>query len=285
VADASHELRTPITAIRGFSELHRQGAVTGEKETAELIARIENESKRMGSLVEDLLLLARLDQAREMESKPVDINKVVVAKSTPTFATNDNVIIEEVKLLLPKKTSLNNLQNMVSMLSSDEFNTLEEAANFLNTEDEPIDISIEIEKIEDNEDPDSEDDDPENGLGLQSFVNKLKGGKNLRRRMRREMAKSKRKLANDMKIANPNAPANKKSELEALKAELATLKDNYNKNKEKLTATIALMVSNPLSTPVYAPLIALLKKQQKEIQNAISQKIKDIKKLDPGFRP
>jgi two-component system OmpR family sensor kinase len=77
VADASHELRTPITAIRGFSELHRQGAVSGEKETSELINRIENESKRMGSLVEDLLLLARLDQAREMESKPVDINKVV----------------------------------------------------------------------------------------------------------------------------------------------------------------------------------------------------------------
>ena len=77
VADASHELRTPITAIRGFSELHRQGAVTGEKETTELIGRIENESKRMGSLVEDLLLLARLDQAREMDSKPVDINKVV----------------------------------------------------------------------------------------------------------------------------------------------------------------------------------------------------------------
>ena len=77
VADASHELRTPITAIRGFSELHRQGAVTGEKETSELIGRIENESKRMGSLVEDLLLLARLDQAREMDSKPVDINKVV----------------------------------------------------------------------------------------------------------------------------------------------------------------------------------------------------------------
>ena len=76
VADASHELRTPITAIRGFSELHRQGAVTGEKETAELIGRIENESKRMGSLVEDLLLLARLDQSREMDTKPVDINTV-----------------------------------------------------------------------------------------------------------------------------------------------------------------------------------------------------------------
>jgi two-component system OmpR family sensor kinase len=114
VADASHELRTPITAIRGFSELHRQGAVTGEKETAELIARIENESKRMGSLVEDLLLLARLDQAREMDSKPVDINKVVedavisaraagpehpvdfISKSDEIFTLGDEVRIHQV---------------------------------------------------------------------------------------------------------------------------------------------------------------------------------------------
>jgi two-component system OmpR family sensor kinase len=77
VADASHELRTPLTAIRGFSELYRQGAVTGEEPTRELLGRIEGESKRMGSLVEDLLLLARLDQAREMESKPVDLQEVV----------------------------------------------------------------------------------------------------------------------------------------------------------------------------------------------------------------
>lgn len=77
VADASHELRTPITAIRGFSELYRQGAVTGEQPTKELIGRIEGESMRMGSLVEDLLLLARLDQARQMESKPVDLNTLV----------------------------------------------------------------------------------------------------------------------------------------------------------------------------------------------------------------
>jgi two-component system OmpR family sensor kinase len=77
VADASHELRTPLTAIRGFSELYRQGAVTGEEPTRELIGRIEGESKRMGSLVEDLLLLARIDQAREMESKPVNLEGVV----------------------------------------------------------------------------------------------------------------------------------------------------------------------------------------------------------------
>jgi len=78
VADASHELRTPLTAIRGFAELHRQGAVSGEEKTKELISRIEGESIRMSSLVEDLLLLARLDQARELDFEVVDLNTLIV---------------------------------------------------------------------------------------------------------------------------------------------------------------------------------------------------------------
>ena len=77
VADASHELRTPLTAIRGFAELHRQGAVVGEDKTKELITRIEKESIRMSTLVEDLLLLARLDQSRELISDPVDLNTLI----------------------------------------------------------------------------------------------------------------------------------------------------------------------------------------------------------------
>ena len=77
VADASHELRTPLTAIRGFAELHRQGAVTGEEETKELIARIERESMRMSALVEDLLILARMDQGPKMEIKPVNLSELV----------------------------------------------------------------------------------------------------------------------------------------------------------------------------------------------------------------
>ncbi len=77
VADASHELRTPLTAIRGFAELHRQGAIAGEEKTAELIRRIEQESVRMTSLVEDLLLLARLDQSREMAMEPVDVSTLI----------------------------------------------------------------------------------------------------------------------------------------------------------------------------------------------------------------
>lgn len=77
VADASHELRTPLTAIRGFAELHRQGAVTGETETKELVARIERESMRMSALVEDLLVLARMDQGPKMEIKPVNLSELV----------------------------------------------------------------------------------------------------------------------------------------------------------------------------------------------------------------
>lgn len=77
VADASHELRTPLTAIRGFAELHRQGAVSGEENTKELVGRIEKESIRMGSLVEDLLLLARMDQTPELAKEPVDLDTLV----------------------------------------------------------------------------------------------------------------------------------------------------------------------------------------------------------------
>jgi len=77
VADASHELRTPLTAIRGFAELHRQGAVTGELQVKELVGRIEKESIRMGSLVEDLLLLARMDEARPHALEPVDLTHLI----------------------------------------------------------------------------------------------------------------------------------------------------------------------------------------------------------------
>jgi two-component system OmpR family sensor kinase len=73
VADASHELRTPLTSIRGFAELHRQGAVTDPPEVSRLLGRIEDEAKRMGLLVDDLLLLARLDQQRPFQRAPVDL--------------------------------------------------------------------------------------------------------------------------------------------------------------------------------------------------------------------
>jgi two-component system OmpR family sensor kinase len=83
VADASHELRTPLTAIRGFAEYYRHrggidaaGNGTGELAPADLariMRRVEQEASRMGILVEDMLLLARLDQQRPLDAQPVDL--------------------------------------------------------------------------------------------------------------------------------------------------------------------------------------------------------------------
>jgi two-component system OmpR family sensor kinase len=73
VADASHELRTPLTSIRGFAELYRQGAVAGGDDLDRVMKRVEDEAARMGLLVDDLLLLARLDQQRPLLHEPVDV--------------------------------------------------------------------------------------------------------------------------------------------------------------------------------------------------------------------
>jgi signal transduction histidine kinase len=73
VADASHELRTPLTSIRGFAELYRQGGSRDPAELDRLMRRIEDQAARMGLLVEDLLLLARLDRQRPLDRHPVDL--------------------------------------------------------------------------------------------------------------------------------------------------------------------------------------------------------------------
>ena len=77
VADASHELRTPLTSIRGYAELYRTGALDDERKLAEAMRRVEQEARRMGALVEDLLLLASLDQGRPLEALPVDLDVLV----------------------------------------------------------------------------------------------------------------------------------------------------------------------------------------------------------------
>jgi two-component system OmpR family sensor kinase len=73
LADASHELRTPLTSIQGFAELFRLSGEAAPVDLPTILRRIEDESSRMRDLVEDLLLLARLDQTRQMERVPVDL--------------------------------------------------------------------------------------------------------------------------------------------------------------------------------------------------------------------
>jgi two-component system OmpR family sensor kinase len=76
VSDASHELRTPLATIRGYGELYRMGALdTGEK-VQDTMGRIEDSARRMGSLVNDLLELARIDEGRPLRREPVDLARL-----------------------------------------------------------------------------------------------------------------------------------------------------------------------------------------------------------------
>ena len=77
VADASHELRTPLTALRGYADLRRAGGLTDEAELDRAMRRIGTESERMAALVEDMLLLARLDQGRPLRRDRVDLSGLV----------------------------------------------------------------------------------------------------------------------------------------------------------------------------------------------------------------
>jgi two-component system OmpR family sensor kinase len=77
VADASHDLRTPLTSIRGYAELLRKGAFTEESDRRRALGRIEHEAERMSVLIEDLLLLARIDQGRPLAQDPVELRPLV----------------------------------------------------------------------------------------------------------------------------------------------------------------------------------------------------------------
>ncbi len=77
VADASHELRTPLASIRGYSELTRRSGHALPEDIATALSRIESESIRMTALVEELLLLARLDEGTELRAEPVDLVALV----------------------------------------------------------------------------------------------------------------------------------------------------------------------------------------------------------------
>lgn len=76
IGDASHELRTPLVSVRGYAELYRMGALQDDEQLAQAMHRIEKESIRMTSLVEDLLALARLDEGRELNQAVLDLNDI-----------------------------------------------------------------------------------------------------------------------------------------------------------------------------------------------------------------
>lgn len=88
VGDASHELRTPLVSVRGYAELYRMGALQTPDEVAQAMDRIEKEAIRMGGLVEDLLALARLDEAKPLELAEVDLVPLARDAALDAMAAN-----------------------------------------------------------------------------------------------------------------------------------------------------------------------------------------------------
>jgi two-component system OmpR family sensor kinase len=94
VADASHELRTPLTSIRAYAELFRQGVLVSDPQSLQAMGRIEAEATRMGLLVDDLLLLARLDQHPELRADRVDLAPIVTEVVVDAAATAPRHVLE-----------------------------------------------------------------------------------------------------------------------------------------------------------------------------------------------
>ena len=88
VADASHELRTPVTSIRGYAELYRIGGLDDPDALSDAMRRTEQEAARMGRLINDMLVLARLDEQRPLAQEPVDLSELVRDAAADASATS-----------------------------------------------------------------------------------------------------------------------------------------------------------------------------------------------------
>ncbi len=93
VGDASHELRTPLVSVRGYAELYRMGALQTPEDVAGAMERIEKEAIRMGTLVEDLLELARLDETRPLQLAPVDLVPLTMDAAMDARAASPNRVV------------------------------------------------------------------------------------------------------------------------------------------------------------------------------------------------
>lgn len=195
----------------------------------------------------------------------LDINGSFVLQSDLTFATDATIIINEVKL---KLIAAGLIQAGVGGI---DLAVLAESLTYLDDEDvSQTDLSISETQLDN---PDNEDED--SGLGLNAFINKLKGGKRLRRRIRSAMATQKRQLAQSIAKEDPKgsltAKTTQKINKSAIQDEIAALQANIGVKKEEIVTLYAL---SPVPNPATVILIAV---KTKDIV-ASNQRIKELKR-------
>ncbi len=98
IGDASHELRTPLVTVRGYAELYRMGAIEKPEDVGQAMERIEKEAVRMGELVEDLLVLARLDEDRPLQLTEVDLVPIAEDAARDAMAITQDRLVRVVAL-------------------------------------------------------------------------------------------------------------------------------------------------------------------------------------------
>lgn len=106
VGDASHELRTPLVSVRGYAELYRMGALTKPEDVAQAMERIEKEAIRMGGLVEDLLELARIDEAKPLQLTEVDLVPLATDAALDAMASSPGRVVTVVATDAPADVTL-----------------------------------------------------------------------------------------------------------------------------------------------------------------------------------
>lgn len=110
VGDASHELRTPLVSVRGYAELYRMGALTSEHDVAQAMERIEKEAVRMAELVEDLLELARIDEAKPLQLAKIDLVPLAQDAALDAMASAPDRIVTVVEQVTPASVDEDTLE-------------------------------------------------------------------------------------------------------------------------------------------------------------------------------
>ena len=261
-----------------------QGLVTNLQKTKDdldaFIKNYDNNKKKTDSIYGDytirILTEQLVDEGISLKRRygiALDVNGVSVVESTPTFASDDQIIIQEVKLLLISKKLV---APKINALTANELGILEESLNYLDSED--IDQQTSLDMLDSVnydlglDDPENEDDEQEDSLNLNAFVSKLKGGKRLRRRMRKLLAKQKLQLSKDLQKSDPqNKFSNglvKKQKIAALKDAIKAENDLIRALKEEISTLAPLAIVQPA-------LRVIIVKKNRQIQEA-KNKIADL---------
>jgi len=202
----------------------------------------------------------------------LDVNQAIIVQSTPTFASDDQIIIQEVKLLLISK---NLAKSPAISTNARDLAIMEEAGSYLQDPDINLDSIENINFDQGMDDPENEDEDNEenDSVNLNAFISGLKGGRKLRRRMRKKMAEQKMQLANDLAAADKGGKFTSKM---AKKQRIGAIESAIQAERELVLIYKADIKKLIAASIILTPTILLLINTKKQKIKGAQAKIADL---------